>query len=987
MKKIYANNLTTLSLGRQGENLARQVVFDIRDLESLYGSGTVEVIHQRPGDAQPYPLAVQRDGTLVTWDVTATDTEMSAATANERYGKCELRYYAGETLAKSQIWRTWVESAMDTPSETAPPEPEQGWVDKVLEAGTSAKEAADRAAAAQTKAPKIQNGTWWVFDASSQAYVDTGVKAQGERGIQGERGETGAPGQQGEKGDPFRYEDFTPEQLDDLERGAKAAQAAAETAAASAATSAGQASVSEQNAAGSASAAKASEDAAKASETAAANSEKSAQDSAASASASATAASDSAAAAAESETSAIEAKTAAETAKTEAGKSASAAKASEDATRESETASAESASAASASAGAAKVSETAAKASESAAAGSASQAAGSASSASGSAEGAANSANAASEYERAAEAAKNAAQASETAAKTSETAAQASETAAKSAETASKQSETAAAGSASAAQQSASAAAESATSAAESAASIGDAEQIVTQKAEEASTSAANAAASAEAAARSAEQAAEVVGGNFATKAEAQGYANTAESNAKAYADQQIAAIPTPDVSGQIGSHNTNTEAHNDIRELITGLTNRLNALADSDDTTLDQLSEVVAYIKSNRSLIESITTSKVNVADIINNLTTNVSNKPLSAAQGVALKALIDAITVPTKVSELENDSGYLTSYTETDPTVPAWAKAQSKPTYTASEVGLGNVGNFKAVSTVASQGLTNTEKSNARANIGAGTSSLTIGTTASTAAAGNHTHTAANVGAVPTSRTVNGKALSDNITLAASDVGAYSTSETDTLLQNKANSNHSHAAENITSGTLAVARGGTGKSSVTSGNFLVGNGTGAMTEKTPAQVLSAIGAAASGHNHDDKYYTEAEVNQLLQNYLPLSGGTLTGNLTGKYLTGTWLQVTEDNHLSTASTKIAVIDSSGWVYYRTIAELLADLGIPDATSIRATTSVYGTTKLSTSVTSTSKTLAATPYSVKMALDQAKAYTNSAIGDAIAASY
>lgn len=45
-------------------------------------------------------------------------------------------------------------------------------------------------------------------------------------------------------------------------------------------------------------------------------------------------------------------------------------------------------------------------------------------------------------------------------------------------------------------------------------------------------------------------------------------------------------------------------------------------------------------------------------------------------------------------------------------------------------------------AVSTVASQGLTDTQKSNARTNIGAGTSNLTIGTTATTAAAGNHTH-----------------------------------------------------------------------------------------------------------------------------------------------------------------------------------------------------------------------------------------------------
>ena len=45
-------------------------------------------------------------------------------------------------------------------------------------------------------------------------------------------------GPKGDKGDPFTYDDFTPEQLDDLERGAKAAQTAAETAAASAAESA-----------------------------------------------------------------------------------------------------------------------------------------------------------------------------------------------------------------------------------------------------------------------------------------------------------------------------------------------------------------------------------------------------------------------------------------------------------------------------------------------------------------------------------------------------------------------------------------------------------------------------------------------------------------------------------------------------------------------------------------------------------------------------
>lgn len=120
----------------------------------------------------------------------------------------------------------------------------------------------------------------------------------------------------------------------------------------------------------------------------------------------------------------------------------------------------------------------------------------------------------------------------------------------------------------------------------------------------------------------------------------------------------------TTEVNNAISAHNTGADAHSDIRDLIDGLTTRLNTLADSDDTTLDQLSEIVAYIKANRELIEGVTTDKVNVSDIIDNLITNAANKPLSAKQGAALKSLIDAIVVPTKVSELQNDSGYLTQH-----------------------------------------------------------------------------------------------------------------------------------------------------------------------------------------------------------------------------------------------------------------------------------------------------------------------------------
>ena len=53
-------------------------------------------------------------------------------------------------------------------------------------------------------------------------------------------------------------------------------------------------------------------------------------------------------------------------------------------------------------------------------------------------------------------------------------------------------------------------------------------------------------------------------------------------------------------------------------------------------------------------------------------------------------------------------------------------------------------------------------------------------------------HGVTAAQVGAVPTTRKVNGKALSADVTLAAADVGA-------------AAAGHSHAASGVTAGTLA--------------------------------------------------------------------------------------------------------------------------------------------------------------------------------------
>ena len=63
-----------------------------------------------------------------------------------------------------------------------------------------------------------------------------------------------------------------------------------------------------------------------------------------------------------------------------------------------------------------------------------------------------------------------------------------------------------------------------------------------------------------------------------------------------------------------------------------------------------------------------------------------------------------------------------YLTSYTETDPTIYAWAKNSTKPTYTATEVGLGNVTNESKVTMFSNPTFTGTVSGITAAMVGLG-------------------------------------------------------------------------------------------------------------------------------------------------------------------------------------------------------------------------------------------------------------------------
>ena len=66
-----------------------------------------------------------------------------------------------------------------------------------------------------------------------------------------------------------------------------------------------------------------------------------------------------------------------------------------------------------------------------------------------------------------------------------------------------------------------------------------------------------------------------------------------------------------------------------------------------------------------------------------------------------------------------------------------------------------------------------------------------------------------------------------------------------------------------------------------------------------------------------------------------------LDGNVTGKYLTGTYLQTTAATDLNKVPPKVAVLDNSGWIYYRTLEELRADLGIGDYIVEQGTSGIW----------------------------------------------
>ena len=163
-----------ISLGKQGENLARVVYFDEPEMwKEIFGEGKCELLHQRNGDAIPYPVALDVEDGKVCWKVTNADTAIIGD------GKCELHYSVNGVIVKSKIWTTTVFPSLgDDVAE--PPEPQQRWVDEVLSA-------AEKVESATTHQPVIgENKNWFVWDAETEEYIDSGILAEGVAPVKGE---------------------------------------------------------------------------------------------------------------------------------------------------------------------------------------------------------------------------------------------------------------------------------------------------------------------------------------------------------------------------------------------------------------------------------------------------------------------------------------------------------------------------------------------------------------------------------------------------------------------------------------------------------------------------------------------------------------------------------------------------------------------------------------------------------------------------------
>ena len=151
MRDVQVKLGKEIQLGRVGENQATRVHFDVSEWTST-GKGIVHLLHQRSGDPAPYPCLIKVENGNAMWVVSNADTAMAGR------GKAELRYMNGAVLVKSATFSTNTLQALGTAS-SEPPEPQEDWVDNVLEAANQAHISSENAKVSAAQARDVVMNT------------------------------------------------------------------------------------------------------------------------------------------------------------------------------------------------------------------------------------------------------------------------------------------------------------------------------------------------------------------------------------------------------------------------------------------------------------------------------------------------------------------------------------------------------------------------------------------------------------------------------------------------------------------------------------------------------------------------------------------------------------------------------------------------------------------------------------------------------------
>lgn len=130
LNKVNAPVRKPLFEGVQGENEARSIQFDITPWVEELGDGAVTATAKRSQDSQPYPVTVTKNGTVVTWKPTSTDTAYPGS------GSFQLEYTVNSVLAKTCIWSTMVVPSLDPAGD--PPDPYDNWLADMREVAADA---------------------------------------------------------------------------------------------------------------------------------------------------------------------------------------------------------------------------------------------------------------------------------------------------------------------------------------------------------------------------------------------------------------------------------------------------------------------------------------------------------------------------------------------------------------------------------------------------------------------------------------------------------------------------------------------------------------------------------------------------------------------------------------------------------------------------------------------------------------------------------